>query len=83
MNDQDLERPTRPTVLDGLISARELQSQLGYRSRQTLHNLIGQGMPSIRLGSRRLFEVEAVRRWILDQQPDLSPRKPGRPRRRR
>jgi hypothetical protein len=70
--------PARKLLL-GLIGERDLATELGYRSRQSIHNLLRQGLPSIKLGGKRLFDIEKVRAWVLSHEVDMSPRKPGRP----
>jgi hypothetical protein len=75
-------RPAKPQILDGLIGLDELKNQLEIKSRQTIHSMLARGLPSIKLGKRRLFLIEDVRAWILSHQVNLEPRKPGRPRQR-
>jgi hypothetical protein len=77
----------RPAVAEdkdlkhGWVDEPDLKRQLGYKSSQTISNFRGQGMPSLKLGAKRYFDVAQVRAWILSRQPDMQPRRPGRPRR--
>ena len=65
-------------VIGGLLERRELAAALN-RSERTIVRYERQGMPFIKLGSRRLYEPEKVRNWILGhEQVPLAPRR-GRP----
>jgi hypothetical protein len=73
-----LSKPAK--LIDRFWTIDQCKRQLGYETRQTIYNLLAQGMPSLRMGKKRLFVPERVYEWILSQQPDMSPRRPGRPR---
>jgi hypothetical protein len=50
-------------------------------SRATLERYVAAGLPCYRIGRRRLFDVEAIRHWMLSHQVKNSPPRPrGRPR---
>jgi phage terminase Nu1 subunit (DNA packaging protein) len=50
-----------------LVSRRELARLLSV-SERSLTNYIKSGLPSVRLGGRRLFEPREVLNWIRQQQ---------------
>jgi len=69
-----------PDLLEGLLTADQLQQQLHIKSRQTVRNMIARGMPGvIKLGQKMLFDAAKVRAWIEQHEIDKSPRKQGRP----
>jgi excisionase family DNA binding protein len=46
----------------------------------TLERYIGNGLPNYKVGRRRLFDIDAVRSWMLSHQQNAPARRPGRPR---
>jgi hypothetical protein len=49
-------------------------------SRATLERYVQSGLPHYKLGRRRLFDIEAVRGWIVSHQQVNAPARPrGRP----
>jgi hypothetical protein len=52
-------------------------------SDRTLARAIANGLPHYKIGKRRLFDIEAVRFWVISRQEakNAPPRLRGRPRR--
>jgi hypothetical protein len=80
MDDNTTIERAKPQVLDGIVGFEELRLQLGVKTSRTLYYMLNRGCPSFRLGNRRMFVVEDVRRWLLQQPHASEVRKPGRPR---
>lgn len=68
----------RAVLFDGLCTQEQLAAAFGYK-RRTVYVLMEQGLPYIKVGQRRYFDLEAVREWIRSQQIDRTPRGRGRP----
>jgi len=58
-------RKERPDVERIFYSFQEAQEFLGI-SHQTLYNLMKKGLPSHKIGSKRVFLKEDLIRWIRD-----------------
>jgi len=73
---------TIPTVRDFLFSGTcdfsELQAALGYSPRK-LDYLIAAGLPVIRIGRDRRFDLEKTRAWLLKHESRRETPRVGRP----
>jgi hypothetical protein len=69
----------RERLLKGLCTRDELEQALDVCWR-TLYLYTEQGMPYLRVGGKRYFEIDRVRDWMLSREIDRSPRPVGRPR---
>jgi hypothetical protein len=59
----------------------DLQGKKTPISLRTLYRYEAKGMPFVKRGVMRLYDIEAVRRWLLGEVP--APRRSGRPPRER
>ena len=62
---------SQPALLDGMVDRPGLQAQLpGNPSQRTIQRWEQQGLPVIRRGRLRLYDIAAVRAWLRgDRQP--------------
>jgi hypothetical protein len=67
------------TVLAGHLE-RALASKAVNRSQRTLIRWEKQGLPVVRCGNLRLYNIEKLRAFVLGEVVAPTPRKPGRPR---
>jgi hypothetical protein len=79
-NDDDIAR-LRAEIFRGQLDDSVLCEVMGWSTR-TLQRQIANGLPHYKLGSRRLFDIDAVRYWIVSRQEikNAPARKRGRPR---
>jgi hypothetical protein len=63
-------------VLAGLVTRQDLETAFNCGER-TIRNYEAAGLPVIRRGALRLYDIEAVRAWLHG---DSHRRGPGRPR---
>ena len=61
-------------ILDGLITREQLAAQLDKTTR-CIQNYEANGLPVIRRGRMRLYDVHAVRAWLRGE----LPKRRGRP----
>lgn len=59
------------------ISFNEVMEFLGM-GRQTIYNLLVRGMPSYKLGGRRIFDRDELIEWVKSHKNDRMKRKPKR-----
>jgi phage terminase Nu1 subunit (DNA packaging protein) len=53
-----------PTLLAGLITRDQLRAELGCSARTVVRHEMN-GLPVIRRGNLRLYEIDKVRAWLL------------------
>jgi hypothetical protein len=71
----------RQQLLNGLADDSALETMLGV-GKQAVDRYVNEGMPYIKLGRRRLFDIPAVNVWLRSRpQHNAPPRGRGRPRR--
>ena len=77
-----LNKPSvRDQLLEGFCSRDELAEALGVQWR-SIYTYLKQGLPSVRIGATRYYNIGKVRAW-LEEQDDAAKRVPrpvGRPR---
>jgi hypothetical protein len=61
----DTSQISTDTVLDGLVTRAELARQLAC-SERTIIRHEKQGLPVLRIGMKRLYEIDRVRGWLLN-----------------
>jgi hypothetical protein len=71
----------RAEIFRGQLDNSVLRQAMGWSSR-TLERAIADGLPHYKIGRRRLFDIEAVKFWVLSRQKhkNAAPRGRGRPR---
>ncbi len=67
----------REFLFGGTCSFSELQEATGYSARK-LEYLIDDGLPVIRIGRDRRFDLEKTREWLLKNEQHTTPKR-GRP----
>jgi excisionase family DNA binding protein len=72
----------RERLLGGTTDIDTIAKALGCSVRK-IERLIGAGMPMIKIGATRRFNLDNCREWLLSQERGRPepPRRPGRPRR--
>jgi excisionase family DNA binding protein len=60
----DMSSPERSAWVDSRALARHLSVP-----RSTVYNLLKAGMPSLKLGRSRRFNIEAVEAWLIERNP--------------
>jgi hypothetical protein len=76
--DADIAR-IKGELFRGQLDDSMIQAALDI-STPTLNRYVSNGMPCYRIGRRRLFDIEAVRYWMLSHQQNAPARSRGRPR---
>jgi hypothetical protein len=77
--DPDIAR-IRSELFRGILDDTVVKACLEI-SGATLGRYISQGLPFYKIGRRRLFDIAAVRHWLLSHQQKSAPaRRAGRPR---
>jgi hypothetical protein len=72
----------RQQLFNGLADDSAMETMLGVGD-QALDRYVHQGMPYIKLGRKRLFDIAAVNIWLRSRpQKNTPPRGRGRPRKR-
>jgi len=68
--------PTRPRLLDGYLTRRELATELN-RHEKTIERWENQpdGIPFTLLGGRRLYKIASVMRWLDSRERRANPRR--------
>jgi hypothetical protein len=70
----------RQQLLNGLADDSALETMLGV-GKQAIDRYIGDGLPFIKLGRKRLFDISAVNVWLRSRPHQNAPaRGRGRPR---
>jgi hypothetical protein len=64
-------------VLDGVVDRPELARQLRCSAR-TIIRYEDAGLPVLRIGKRRFYDVDKVRAWVLNGGIRPASRRPGR-----
>jgi hypothetical protein len=75
----DIAAVTQPSVMTGFHTREELAAAVG-KSVATVRRWEQRGLPVIRRGNLRLYEIERVRDWLRSDPIVPEPRRPGRPR---
>jgi len=71
----------RAVLFEGLVDQPTLMRVLD-RTKRTIDRYEADGLPFVKFGSRRLYDLAAVREWIISKYSDSrsrEPRRPGRP----
>ncbi|MBB4277253.1 transcriptional regulator [Rhizobium mongolense] len=66
-------------LLQGYLDREQLARELGCTTR-TIHTYenLPDGLPSLMLGGKKLYRVEAVRQWIAGRERRPNPRRAAR-----
>ena len=78
----DAEREAlRQQLLNGLVDNSVMMELLDI-SKPTLDRHVGAGMPFLKVGRKRLFDISVCNAWIRNRPQQNAPaRRPGRPKR--
>jgi hypothetical protein len=71
----------REQLLEGLTTTEELRDILGYSHIKSIYDLCDQGLPYLKAGYRRLYNMTKVREWLMSREGNGKKKRPvGRPR---
>lgn len=63
-------------LLDGYIERRDLAERLGVSEKTvSRYESVADGLPSVRVGARKLYRVDSVRAWLEAREHKPNPRR--------
>lgn len=77
-HDADFIAAGRAKLFENLYTHEQISTIFQFSDR-AMYDYTARGMPFIKVGARRYFDIEAVRAWLLSHQTDRSARSRGRP----